>query len=168
MGCRSSRSSAALRKDSMSEANQAKIEQLLKLLTFNNAQIEVTEVDGQPSILITLPENESGALIGYHGEKIDALQLVINLIWNQNAVVYTPVQVDVNGYRARRRKSLEDLADKAATKAAESGREILLPHLPSYERRIIHLYLENRTDVTTYSEGEGEDRRLVVRPTDSE
>ena len=57
---------------------------------------------------------------------------------------------------------------QAAAKALESGREILLPHLPSYERRIIHLYLQTRTDVTTYSEGEAEDRRLVVRPTTPE
>ncbi len=111
-----------------------------------------------------MPETDSGALIGYHGEKIDALQLVVNLMWNQNAVVYSPVQVDINGYRARRRQTLEDLANKAAEKAVESGREILLPHLPSYERRIIHVYLESRPDVTTYSEGEGDERRLVVRP----
>jgi spoIIIJ-associated protein len=90
---------------------------------------------------------------------------VINLMFNQNNLVYTPVQVDINGYRDRRKKNLEELADKAAGKAIESGREILLPHLPSYERRIIHMYLQNRTDVTTYSEGENEDRRLVVRPT---
>jgi spoIIIJ-associated protein len=134
-------------------------------MTFNDVQIETSEIDGQTKIAITLPESDSGALIGYHGEKIDALQLIVNLIWNQHAVVYAPVQVDINGYRERRRHTLEELADKAATKATESGREILLPHLPNYERRIIHVYLESRPDVTTYSEGEGEDRRLVVRPT---
>lgn len=151
----------------MSDVRLEKIQHLLELLTFNQAHVELIENEDGVQIAITLEENESGALIGYHGEKIDALQLVVNLLWNQNAVVYTPVQVDINGYRARRRKTLEDLADKAAEKAVESGREILLPHLPSYERRIIHLYLESRDNVTTYSEGEGEERRLVVRPTSS-
>ncbi len=148
----------------MTDNRLQKIEDLLKGMSFSDAQISAEETDGHVQIAITLPETDSGALIGYHGEKIDALQLVANLMWNQNAVVYTPVQIDINGYRARRRQTLEELADKAAAKAVESGREILLPHLPSYERRIIHLYLENRSDVTTYSEGEGEERRLVVRP----
>ena len=148
----------------MTDIRVEKIQQLLHCLTFENTEVEVTELDGHANITITLPEDDSGVLIGYHGEKIDALQLIVNLVWNQNALVYTPVQVDVNGYRLRRRQTLEDLADKAAQKAIESGREILLPHLPSYERRIIHLYLESRGDVTTYSEGEGEERRLVVRP----
>lgn len=151
----------------MDDIRIEKVKQLLQYMTFPSSEITAEEVDGHIKITITLPESDSGALIGYHGEKIDALQLIVNLMWNQNAVVYTPVQVDVNGYRDRRKKSLEDLADKAAQKAIESGREILLPHLPAYERRVIHVYLEKRTDVTTYSEGEGEDRRLVVRPTSS-
>ena len=148
----------------MTDARLEKIQQLLHQLTFENAVVEVVQQDGRDNITITLPETDSGVLIGYHGEKIDALQLIINLIWNQNALVYTPIQVDINGYRLRRKQTLEDLADKAAVKAIESGREILLPHLPSYERRIIHLYLESRSDVTTYSEGEADERRLVVRP----
>lgn len=148
----------------MSDARLEKIQTLLKELTFMDAEVTLEEVEDRTQINIVLPETDSGALIGYHGEKIDALQLVVNLMWNQNAVVYSPVQVDINGYRARRRQTLEDLANKAAEKAVESGREILLPHLPSYERRIIHVYLESRPDVTTYSEGEGDERRLVVRP----
>lgn len=151
----------------MDNANpkQQLVQSLLEKLTFSQAEVSIEEIDGGLKVTIQTSEADSGMLIGYHGEKIDALQLIINLMLNQNSVVYTPVQVDVNGYRERRKRSLEDLADKAATKAIESGREILLPHLPSYERRIIHLYLQHRSDVTTYSEGEGEERRLVVRPT---
>ena len=141
------------------------IKSLLEALTLSHAEVNLTQNDGGILISIQLAETESGMLIGYHGEKIDALQLIVNLMLNQNQVAYIPVQVDVNGYRDRRKKTLEELADKAATKAIDSGREILLPHLPSYERRLIHVYLQDRTDVTTYSEGEGEDRRLVVRPT---
>jgi spoIIIJ-associated protein len=144
------------------------ITDLLSQLTFPQAKVAIDQVDGGLSVVITVDEVDSGILIGHHGEKIDALQLVINLILNQNNLVYTPVQVDINGYRQRRKQSLEDLANKAASKAIDSGREILLPHLPSYERRIIHMYLQGRPDVTTYSEGEGEDRRLVVRPTTQE
>ncbi len=140
------------------------IKQVVSHLTTSPFQLTSETVDDGLQLTLEVDEADSGALIGYHGEKIDALQLISSLIWNQNSVVYAPVQVDINGYRQRRRVALEDLAQKAATKAIESGREILLPHLPSYERRVIHMYLQNQTEVTTYSEGEGQDRRLVVRP----
>lgn len=140
------------------------VKSLLDKLTFPQAKVDIQEIDAGLSVAINLDESDSGILIGYHGEKIDALQLVISLMLNQNSVVYTPIQVDINGYRQRRQQTLHDLADKAAAKAVESGREILLPHLPSFERRLIHLHLQHRPDVTTYSEGEGDERRLVVRP----
>lgn len=142
-----------------------KINTLLSLLLGTSVACEPNTDQDRLRLDITVPETDSGILIGYHGERIDALQLIVNLIWNQHAVVYTPVQVDINGYRQRRQLQLEDLASKAAEKALESGREILLPHLPAFERRIIHLFLDARDDVTTYSEGDGVDRRLVVRPT---
>jgi spoIIIJ-associated protein len=152
----------------IAESRAELVKSLLTELSFPDAHVDVGEVDGGIAVTIHVDESDSGVLIGYHGEKIDSLQLVINLMFNQNNLVYTPVQVDINGYRDRRKKNLEELADKAAGKAIESGREILLPHLPSYERRIIHMYLQNSTDVTTYSEGENEDRRLVVRPSTSQ
>jgi spoIIIJ-associated protein len=142
-----------------------KINTLLSLLLGAPVSCDLNTDQERLRLEISVPENDSGILIGYHGERIDALQLIVNLMWNQHAVVYTPVQVDINGYRQRRQLQLEDLANKAAEKAIESGREILLPHLPAFERRIIHVFLDAREDITTYSEGEGPERRLVVRPT---
>jgi spoIIIJ-associated protein len=145
-------------------ASETLIKTLLQHLTFDHAEVEYEETEESFRVTLTLPEAESGILIGYHGEKIDALQLLLGLMLNHDTVAYKPVELDVNGYRAKRRLSLEDLAEKAAQKALESGREILLPPLPSHERRLIHLYLSQNSAVTTYSEGEGQDRRLVVRP----
>ena len=59
------------------------------------------------------------------------------------------------------------MADSAAVKAVESGREILLPPLSPSERRLIHLHLSQNSQVSTYSEGEGSARRIVVQPSDS-
>jgi predicted RNA-binding protein Jag len=58
------------------------IKQLLEQLTFKDVELETSESDGHTTIHLKLPETDSGALIGYHGEKIDALQLIVNLIWN--------------------------------------------------------------------------------------
>ena len=138
--------------------------QLITLLTFPDHQLEGKQEDDCLSLTLTLPNEDSGILIGYRGEKIDALQFILNLLHNQKNISYEPVNLDINGYRQRRTESLHRLADKALLKAIDSGREIILPPLPSYERRIIHIYLSQKSEVTTYSEGEGLNRRLVVRP----
>jgi len=75
--------------------------------------------------------------------------------------------VDVNSYRENRLKYLEELAHKASAQAVESGREIILPPLSSFERRHIHLSLQDDAQVETYSEGDGLNRRLIIRPVKS-
>ena len=137
---------------------------VLENLTFPEANISVTENKDQVGIIIEVDEEYSGMLIGYRGEKINALQLLFTLMINNESIAYRPLHLDINGYRERRHKSLFEMADSAAVNATESGREILLPPLPSYERRAIHLHLESNDKVKTYSEGEGDQRRLVIRP----
>ena len=78
------------------------INQLIELLTFTDAKVTVTEEEEIFKVDLTLPQEESGILIGYHGEKIDALQLITSLMFNQNRAVYKPAQIDINGYRQRR------------------------------------------------------------------
>jgi spoIIIJ-associated protein len=142
-----------------------RLDHLFTLLTFPHASVAVDDRDDGVKIDVAVDPSESGVLIGYHGEVIDALQLVVSLMFNnQSADDYKPVEVDINGYRATREKNLQDLASKAAENAISSGREIILPPLNSRERRLIHVFLSTREDVTTYSEGEGSARRLVVRP----
>lgn len=143
---------------------QTLLKDILAQLTFTNTSISIEENEDHIKCIIEVDEADSGILIGYHGEKIDALQLITNIISNYKSDEYKPIQIDIAGYRERRRQSLEDLAKKASFKALESGREILLPPLPAYERRIIHSFLGDDSQVETYSEGEGRNRRLVVRP----
>jgi spoIIIJ-associated protein len=145
--------------------SQDMLNHLFSLLTFQEAAITVDDLDDSVKIDVTVDSSESGVLIGYHGEVIDALQLIVNLMLNNNRPdEYKPTEVDINGYRATREKNLQDLATKAAENAISSGREIILPPLSSRERRLIHMFLSTRDDVATYSEGEGNARRLVVRP----
>lgn len=145
-------------------SSQTIVEKVIELLHFNDATIEFEETEEEISVNITIPQEESGILIGYKGEKINALQRILSLMLNQDTIAYKPVNIDINQYRHARTQELHDMADKAAIKAIESGREILLPPLSARERRIIHMFLSKRGDITTYSEGEGSSRRLVVRP----
>ena len=147
------------------QVSESSIKQMFGMIGFPEAEISI---DIQPeviSIQVDVPTQDSGILIGYHGEKIEAMKLILNLIHNNGQEVYTPIHWNVNDYRQRRNKNLEELADDAVQKAIDSKQEILLPPLSAYERRVVHLYVEeNKQEATTYSEGEGSSRRLVVRP----
>lgn len=150
----------------MSDFNDL-VKEVLTLLTFPDAQTDFKVDAAEATLTLTVPEDVSGILIGFHGEKIDALQLLFSLMYNQGKTTYLPVRLDINGYRDRRRQNLVELSDTAAEQALQSGREIILPPLSPSERRVVHVHLSERTDVSTYSEGEGRDRRLIIRPSKS-
>lgn len=143
---------------------------IIRLLSFLGVGQDQVSFDSDPDRLnlkITVPDTESGILIGHHGETIDSLQTIVALILNHTTAQYQPIMVDVNSYRENRLKYLEELAHKASAQAVESGREIILPPLSSFERRHIHLSLQDDAQVETYSEGDGLNRRLIIRPVKS-
>jgi spoIIIJ-associated protein len=146
------------------QSKQQIIESLINTFAFSDCQVKYVESDTEYQINISLPQEESGVLIGFRGEKIDALQYICTIILNHDAISYKPVNLDINDYRLKRQQQIIDLADSAAKKATESGREILLPPMPANERRLVHMHLSQSSSVSTYSEGEGASRRLVVRP----
>lgn len=138
---------------------------LLSHLGFPDAQIEVNNQEDAIKVIVTLSQQDSGVLIGYHGERIEALKLLVSLIFNQGKSEFTPISLDVNGYYERRAQSLYELADQAVSKAVSSHQEILLPPLSGAERRLVHMHVADKhPQVTTYSEGEGAQRRLIIRP----
>ncbi len=115
-------------------------------------------------IEIEVTGKDLGLLIGRHGQTLDAVQYITAVAANKG---YTPgarVIVDAEGYRQRRRQSLERLARSTAAKVKRTGQRIALGSLKAYERRIIHLTLRDDPDVETYSEGEGANRRVIIAP----
>lgn len=105
-------------------------------------------------------------LIGRHGDTLDALQLATALGANRRSRQRKRVVVDAENYRQRREQMLTNLAKANARKVRESTKEAVLPDLKPYERRIIHLALVDEPGVSTYSEGEGRRRKLVISPAD--
>jgi spoIIIJ-associated protein len=103
-------------------------------------------------------------LIGRHGTTLDALQLLVAVVANAGLNEGTRIIVDAENYRARRREMLEAMATSHAAKAKETQQEVVIPGLKAFERRIVHLTLKEDPEVETYSEGEGEERCIVISP----
>jgi spoIIIJ-associated protein len=121
---------------------------------------------GTPTLMMAVVDGESmGALIGRRGETLQAFQFITQLLVNRRVGHWTRVLLDVEGYRSRRERYLKDTALRAAEKAMRYRESIELdPMIPS-ERRIVHMALASHEYVTTHSEGEGDNRRVIVEPT---
>jgi predicted RNA-binding protein Jag len=107
---------------------------------------------------------ELGALIGRKGERLSALQHLVNLMLSRQMGTWTRVLVDVEDYRGRRERQLREIAERAAKRVVETGKMLQLEPMPALERRWIHLALKDSPDVATQSIGEEPNRRIVVLP----
>jgi spoIIIJ-associated protein len=124
--------------------------------------VEVSESDEE--LRVTVDGEDLGLLIGKHGATIDALQHLALRAAFQGAPDQRRVVVDAAGYRDRREAALHRAADRAVTEALDFGRAVELEPMRPAERKIVHLYLRERTEVETHSEGDEPERRLVVTP----
>lgn len=114
------------------------------------------------AIHIDVSGPEVGALIGRRGQTLDALQYLVNLASNKDALEHKRVIVDAEGYRRRREDTLRRLATQLADRARRSGRDVVLEPMAANERRIIHLELQDSPYVTTRSVGEEPYRKVVI------
>src|SRR4051794_31232030 len=126
------------------------------------ASVEIEETDEE--IRATVNGEDLGLLIGKHGTTIDALQHLAARIGYRGRDDRKAVVVDAAGSRERREGALRRAADQAVSDALSFGRAVELEPMSSPERRIVHTYLRDRSDVQTHSEGDEPDRRLVVTP----
>lgn len=124
--------------------------------------VECESHDDAEAIYVDVSGAEVGALIGRRGQTLDALQYLVNLAANRNAAERKRVIVDAEGYRRRREETLRRLAVQLADRARRSGRDVVLEPMAAYERRIIHLELQDSPYVTTRSIGEEPYRKVVI------
>ena len=117
---------------------------------------------GDP-IILDISGRELGPLIGWRGENLRALQTVINMLMSRHAGERRVI-VDVERYRQRREHTVREIAFRAARQVKATGDPITLDPMQPFERRAIHIALEEDPDVTTVSVGEEPNRRLVVEP----
>lgn len=105
---------------------------------------------------------DSGKLIGYRGDTLNAMQSIISSIANKNINSKIKVTLDIAEYRKKRERVLEELADKVARSVIKTGKAITLEPMPAYERKIIHSRLQDSNRVKTFSKGEEPYRKVVV------
>jgi spoIIIJ-associated protein len=141
---------------------------LEKLLDHMGFDVKVDVESGETSRLNVVGEGDErealGALIGRKGERLSALQHLVNLMLSREMGAWTRVLVDVEDYRGRRERQLREIAERAAARVLETGKMLQLEPMPALERRWVHLALRNNADVATQSIGEEPNRRIVVLP----
>lgn len=139
------------------------IEFLLGLVRKIDENATVEAQSGENEISFFIKGEKVGKLIGYHGESLQALQMLLSGLKLRSE---GPIRMylDVDGYKQNRNQAIIDLAQKTAEQAVKIERNIHLDPMNAYDRRIVHTTLQNRDDVTTESTGEGEKRHVVVKP----
>lgn len=149
----------------LTQKEQKLIEDIVEKL-LSSLEIEGT-FEVQPKedhIDISLETQDTGMVIGYHGEALDSLQLIFSLMISKKIGRFLRTSIEVDGYKKNRTEYLEKLAEQTKEKALSENKEQILYALKPWERRIIHLYLQNDEKVTSEGSGEGKDRVLVIKP----
>ncbi len=127
-------------------------------------QATVDVEDTHEELRAVVEGEDLGLLIGKHGATIDALQHLAVRIALRGETDDRRIVVDAAGYRARRENALQREADRAVADALRYGRPVELEPMRALERKVVHMYLRDRTDIETHSEGDEPERRLVVSP----
>jgi spoIIIJ-associated protein len=126
------------------------------------AAAEVSFKDGV--LNINIRSEEARILIGQNGQTLADLQHLLAKIVKKALKEEIFLNLDIEDYKKRKIEYLKDIARAAADEAASSRKEKLLPPLSSFDRRIVHMELANRTDIKTESVGENPERRIVIKP----
>lgn len=142
------------------------IEKILAQMGFTSS-VSATKVAEQEVIFaITTQNDDSHLLIGQYGVNLQALQHLARLIVRKQLPEKIHFSLDVNDYRLQKNQSILEMAQQAAREAIEKNQAVTMRPMSTYERRLVHLELLKNSAVSTESVGEGEDRKLVVKPTD--
>ena len=155
------------KKEVSEEGKQKAIEELKSFLdkfivTLNETGINYTVEFKDGNVEVDINGDNTGYLIGYRGDTLNSLQVILNNIASKNVDEKVKVLLNINGYREKREKDLEILASKIAGTVIKTKKSITLEPMSAYERKIIHTKLQSNDRVKTYSVGEEPHRKVVV------
>lgn len=140
------------------------LESILNSMGIEQFNIEVRTIGQESEIHYVIDSSENPLLIGTKGHTLEALQTLIKNLIGSYTKDYIVVTLDIGSYRANRIHQLEILATKTAKSVAKTKIAVKLDPMNSFERRVIHEKLSDWRDVYTESEGEGEERAIVIKP----
>lgn len=140
------------------------IEELIEKMGFSG-KVTVMESEEADSVTCDITTDvDSNFLIGQHGVNLQALQHLARLIVRKHIPEKIRFTLDINSYRKQKNQSIIEQARIASREALSQGRSIFMEPMTTYERRIVHLELSQNSEISTESVGEGESRRIVVKP----
>ena len=126
------------------------------------AEIEVVFED--EAFRVNLKSDNPAKIIGFHGKTLNSLQLILGLMAWRAEGEWLPILVDVADYRQEQKKRLEDLASRAIERVKQTGEPASLSPMTPFERRVVHMTVSKDSSVESRSEGEGEQRHVVIYP----
>jgi spoIIIJ-associated protein len=141
------------------------IEETVNKMGFScSVEMRMVKEEGEDVVIYNIKTSESNYLIGQHGINLQSLQHLIRLIVRKEHSTRANFILDVNSYRQERNDSILRIARSMAQQALTEKRPVIMRPMSSYERRLIHLELADNESVKTESIGDGEDRRVVIKP----
>jgi spoIIIJ-associated protein len=144
----------------------ARLRELLERICAGlGVQATISIAEAETGLVARLSGPDLGLVIGRRGQTIDAIQYLVNAVLWREDEPRRDVVVDAAGYRRRREGALHRAADRAAREALQTGAPVPLEPMTATERKIVHLYLQERPGIATASEGEEPNRHVVVAPT---
>lgn len=146
------------------EAKRRANQFLTEIFRVMEMDVEIKTEFAEDELSVELSGDDMGLLIGKRGQTLDSLQYLTSLVVNKGKASYVRVKLDTEDYRNRRKATLENLAKNIAFKVKKTRRPVFLEPMNPYERRIIHSALQNDPYVTTHSEGDEPNRKVVVTP----
>ena len=136
------------------------LDEFISKLPTNDLKYEIK--NEKNDIFVDVKGEDTGYLIGYRGNVLNSLQVILNNIANNELNERARVLLNIGGYKEKREKDLKDLADKIAGTVIKKRKSITLEPMTSYERKIIHSKLQENSKVETHSIGEEPNRKIVV------
>lgn len=149
----------------LKESRRERVERFIEdVCSTMGVDVEVAVTADQEYLHVDVNGREAGMLIGHHGQTLEAMQYLLNLVAGKAGDEGQRVLLDVEGYRKRREETLISLATRLAERVRRSGEPMVLEPMTAHERRVIHVALQDNPYVATASEGEEPFRRVVIQP----
>jgi spoIIIJ-associated protein len=149
---------------------QDSVKKILSIMGFDcQVEVKTETIDDQESIVCNILAGEnSNFLIGQHGTNLQSLQHIARLVARKKTDDKIKFILDVNSYRAQKNQSIVEQARELAKQALSEKKEIVMRPMSAYERRLVHMEFSGNNEVSTESIGEGEEKKIVIKPSSSE
>lgn len=152
------------RTEATEQVDRAAREVVQKLVELMGLEVEIAVEEQEEQVDVQITGTDAASLVGKKGKTLDALQFIVNKVVSRQVSRHKLVVLDADSYRERREASLTQLAQRLGEKALDEGKIVRLNPLSARDRRIIHITLRDVEGLSTRSEGDGEERRLLIVP----